>query len=69
MLHTKEKMIEYEDYALKVRTSSRIKALVFFGFDSEADLWRVRVADEYEADIHGNRVYEIYTRDKTDKTG
>lgn len=52
--------IQYDDYALKVNTYSPERALQFFGLDPEADLWRVRVAEEYEAAIDGNRVYEIY---------
>ena len=56
-----ERTIQYDDYALKVRTSSPARALAFFGLDPDADLWRVRVAEEFEADIDGLRVYEIYS--------
>ena len=57
--------LEYEDYALKVRSRSADEALTFFGFDPVADGWRVRVSEEREADVDGNRVFEIYTRDRT----
>lgn len=53
--------IERDDEVF-VRTTSEAAALRFFGL-AESETWRVRVAEECEADINGVLVYAVWIQD------